>query len=117
MSGGMLRQIQARSKIDDNRFNGVASMRPEHRRHHDPLPIDQTDKIIGRIDCREASTRGDRPNRNHLVPIKALELPVDDETAGRFDPETCFNFARSPQRLYRSWRSVAVDNATAPMIA
>ncbi|MGB5984303.1 MAG: HD domain-containing phosphohydrolase [Desulfobacterales bacterium] len=62
--------------------------------------ISETAQIVGLIDCYEALTNDDRPYRNALAPLKALELLRDDVLNGKFDPAIFANLAQSLVNMY-----------------
>ena len=55
--------------------------------------ISETAQTIGLIDCYEALTNDDRPYRNAMAPLNALELIKTDVEAGKFDRNIFENFA------------------------
>jgi putative nucleotidyltransferase with HDIG domain len=58
-------------------------------------------QIIGLIDCYEALTNDDRPYRNAMEPLKALELLRDDVMAGKFSKAKFAIFANSLVGMYQ----------------
>lgn len=68
---------------------------------HGLRDISEPAQIIGLIDCYEALTNDDRPYRNAMEPLKALELLRDDVMAGKFSKKKFANFANSLVGMYQ----------------
>jgi HD-GYP domain-containing protein (c-di-GMP phosphodiesterase class II) len=62
--------------------------------------INEAAQIIGIIDCYEALTNDDRPYRNAMEPLKALELLREDVMEGKFNKDLFAKFAQSLVSLY-----------------
>jgi HD-GYP domain-containing protein (c-di-GMP phosphodiesterase class II) len=57
--------------------------------------ISECGQLLGIIDCYEAITNDDRPYRDALAPLKALELIKQDVDAGKFNDNLFKDFAYS----------------------
>ena len=68
---------------------------------HGLRDISEPAQIIGLIDCYEALTNDDRPYRNAMEPLKALELLRDDVMAGKFSKTKFAIFANSLVGMYQ----------------
>ena len=89
-----------------------ADIRTTALQHHEKLDgsgypnqlrnISATAQIVGLIDCYEALTNDDRPYRNAMEPLKALELLRDDVMAGKFSQEIFANLAQSLVKMYNT---------------
>ena len=73
-----------------------------HGYPHGLRDISEPAQIIGLIDCYEALTNDDRPYRNAMEPLKALELLRDDVMAGKFSKKKFAHFANSLVGMYQS---------------